>query len=359
MVEVPTRIAPLGVAELVRRAGQALDRGLGLVWVQGEVAQVSRPASGHLYFTLKDAAAVVSAVMWRTQAIRLKFALEAGQHLRVRGRLGIYDRDGRMQLYVDFAEPAGAGAEAAALEALTRKLGEEGLFADSRKRPLPRLPRRVGVVTSATGAAVRDIARTIERRGPIPILVADCVVQGASAPRQIVAALQLIARTDVDVIIVGRGGGSATDLAAFNDERVVRAVAACPVPVISAVGHEIDLTLCYRVADRRASTPTAAAELAVPVIAELAAALAKEERRLGREVGFVIRAARHTLDQLAGAADQAITIAQAERRAALAALERRLADRHPQAQLARRRAELAALERRLADRHPRIALAAR
>jgi exodeoxyribonuclease VII large subunit len=343
----PSREQPLGVAELVRRAGAALDRGIGLVWVVGEVAQASRPASGHIYFTLKDGAAAVPAVMWRTNVARLRCKLDAGARVRVRGRLGIYDRDGKMQLYVDFAEPAGLGAEAAALDELKKKLAAEGLFAAERKRALPAWPRRIGVVTSARGAAVKDIIRTVERRCPTPILVADAVVQGPTAARMIVHALQMIARAGVDVVIVGRGGGGATDLAAFNDERVVRAVAACPVPVVSAVGHEIDLSLCDLAADRRASTPTAAAELCVPVLADLAAALAKEERRLAREMGIAVRHARHDLDRLAESTEHEVRAAIDRRATALARLEKRLVSLHPRAQLATRRHALAGLERRL------------
>jgi exodeoxyribonuclease VII large subunit len=194
---------------------------------------------------------------------------------------------------------------------------------------------------------VKDIIRTVERRCPTPILVADAVVQGPSAPRMIVHALQMIARAGVDVIIVGRGGGAATDLAAFNDERVVRAVAACGVPVVSAVGHEIDLTLCDLAADRRASTPTAAAELCVPVLADLSAALAKEERRLGREMGIAVRHARHDLDRLMQSAEHSAHAAVSARVSALARLEKRLVGLHPRAQLAIRRTALAGLERRL------------
>jgi exodeoxyribonuclease VII large subunit len=343
----PSREHPLGVAELVRRAGGALDRGVGLVWVVGEVAQASRPASGHIYFTLKDGGAALPAVMWRTNVARLRCKLETGARIRVRGRLGIYDRDGKMQLYVDFAEPAGLGAEAAALDELKKKLAAEGLFAADRKRALPSWPRRIGVVTSARGAAVKDIIRTVERRCPTPILIADAVVQGDSAPRMIVHAIQMIARAGVDVVIVGRGGGAATDLAAFNDERVVRAVAACPVPVVSAVGHEVDLTLCDLAADRRASTPTAAAELCVPVLAELSAALLKEEKRLAREMGLAVRHARHDLDRLAAEAEHAVHARTQAGAAALAKLEKRLVTLHPRAQLATRRTALAGLERRL------------
>jgi exodeoxyribonuclease VII large subunit len=340
------------VGQLVRLATGALERGVGVVWVEGETAQVARPASGHLYFQLRDRGAVIPAVMWRSDAARLRFRLEPGVAVRVRGRLGIYERDGRFQLYVDFAEPAGLGAEALALAQLRDRLAAEGLFAEARKRPLPHLPARIGVVTSASGAAVRDVIRAVHRRFPRPILIADCAVQGAEAPRQLVYALRAIVRAGVDLVIVGRGGGSAGDLAAFNDERVVRAVAACPVPVISAVGHEIDLTLCDLAADRRASTPTMAGEMAVPVREELQAALRKEERRLARELELVLRGARQELDQLAEAARAGAERRLARQRAQLAPLAQRLAGQHPRARLHQQRAVLGVLERRLAAVHP-------
>jgi exodeoxyribonuclease VII large subunit len=348
----PTRERPLTVGELVRWAHGTLDRGLGLVWVEGEVAQTAKPASGHLYFSLRDRQAVLTAVMWARDAARLRFAVEAGQRLRVRGRLGVYDRDGKMQLYVDFAEPAGVGAAAVALEQLKQKLAAEGLFAAARKRPLPLLPRRIGVVTSKSGAAVRDIIQTVQRRFPVPILIADAVVQGPSAPRQIVHALTMIVQADVDVVIVGRGGGSATDLSAFNDERVVRAVAACRVPVVSAVGHEIDLTLCDHAADRRASTPTAAAELVVPVLAELAGALGKEERRLAREFELRLGRDRQELDRLVERAQRRVERGLGQAREALVRLERKRDDQHPRARLLARRTELAKLGDRLAAAQP-------
>jgi exodeoxyribonuclease VII large subunit len=267
---------PLTVAAVVQGAGAAVDD-LGVLWVEGETLSVRAPGSGHCYFILKDDRAQLAAVMFRSDAQRLRFQIAEGMRLRCRGRLGIYDRDGKFQLYVAFAEPAGVGAEAVALEQLRTKLAAEGLFAAARKRPLPRLPRGIGVVTSRHGAAVRDIVRVVHRRCPVPILVADAVVQGSDAPRSIVAALRAVSRYRVDVIIVGRGGGSAADLAAFNDEAVVRAVAACRVPTISAVGHEVDVTLTDLAADHRAATPSMAGEMAVPVVAELAAQLAKEE----------------------------------------------------------------------------------
>ncbi|HSK01947.1 MAG TPA: exodeoxyribonuclease VII large subunit, partial [Kofleriaceae bacterium] len=277
-----SRERPLGVADVVRLAGRVLDD-LGLLWLEGEVSQVSQPASGHLYFGLQDKGSVLPAVMWSRDLGRLRFKVEKGQRLRVRGRLGVY-RDGKMQLYADFAEPAGAGAEALALAQLKAKLAAEGLFAAERKRPLPRFPRRIGVVTSAHGAAIHDIIRTVQRRLPTPILIADAAVQGPAAPNQLVQGMAMVVRAGVDVLIVGRGGGAATDLTAFNHERVVRTIARCPVPVISAVGHETDLSLADLAADARASTPTAAAELAVPDGAALAERIEKERRRLEREL---------------------------------------------------------------------------
>ena len=291
-----SREQPISVAEVVRRAHRAVDA-LGLIWVEGEVAQATKPASGHLYFTLRDKDAVLPCVMWGRDTQRLKFRVDAGQRLRVRGRLGVYDRDGRMQLYVDFAEPAGLGAEALALQQLKDKLAAEGIFAQAKKRPLPKFPRRIGVVTSRTGAAVHDIIRTVQRRFPTPIVIADAAVQGATAPAQIVQGMAMVVRAGVDIVIVGRGGGAVTDLTAFNHERVVRTIARCPVPVISAVGHEIDLSLADLAADARASTPTAAAELAVPDGAAIVEWLAKERRRLDREITHVLDRARQDLDR--------------------------------------------------------------
>lgn len=354
-----SRERPLTVADVVRWANHAVER-YGLLWVEGEAAEVKRPASGHVYFSLRDRGAVMPAVMWRTTAARLRFALEPGLRLRVRGKLGVFDRDGRLQLYVDFAEPAGAGAAAAALEELKRKLAAEGLFAADRKRPLPALPRRIGVVTSRTGAALRDVVRTIQRRfPPAHIVVADCMVQGPSAPGQIVNALRVIQQARVDVVILGRGGGATTDLVAFNDERVVRAVAACRVPVVSAVGHEVDVTLCDLAADARASTPTAAGARVVPVRDQLARLLAAEERRLRRELGLRLRDARQELDGLAEGARATVRARLGAHATELRRLELRLGAAHPRAQLAARRAELARLEGRLRRHDPAPRLAAR
>jgi len=342
-----TRERPLSVAEVVRLAGRVLDE-LGLVWLEGEVTQVTQPASGHLYFGLQDKGSVLPAVMWGRDLARVRFKIQPGQRLRVRGRLGVYDRDGKMQLYVDFAEPAGAGAEALALAQLKAKLAAEGLFAAERKRPLPRFPRRIGVVTSAHGAAVHDIIRTVQRRLPTPILIADAAVQGPTAPHQLVMGMAMVVRAGVDIVIVGRGGGAATDLTAFNHERVVRTIARCPVPVISAVGHETDLSLADLAADARASTPTAAAELAVPDGAALGDRIAKERRRLDRELRHTLDRARQDLDRAAAALHARGERALAGTRGQLLQLERRLAALHPRVRILARGAALGELERRLA-----------
>ena len=348
-VERPTssRERPLGVADVVRLAGRAVDA-LGLIWLAGEVTQVSQPGSGHVYFALQDQGSVLPAVMWSRDVARLRAPIQAGQRLRVRGRLGVYDRDGKLQLYADFAEPAGAGAEAAALEQLKAKLAAEGIFAADRKRPLPRFPRRIGVVTSARGAAVHDIIRTVQRRLPTPILIADAAVQGPQAPHQIVMGMAMVVKAGVDVVIVGRGGGAATDLTAFNHERVVRTIARCPVPVISAVGHEIDLSLADLAADARASTPTAAAELAVPDGFALSDLIAKERRRLDRELHHRLDRARQDLDRATMGLHARGERALAATRVQLQALHHRLESLHPRARIAANRASLGELEARLA-----------
>jgi exodeoxyribonuclease VII large subunit len=354
-----SRERPLTVADLVRWANHAVER-YGLLWVEAEAAEVKRPVSGHVYFVLRDKGAVIPAVMWRTTAARLKLPLEPGMRVRVRGKLGVFDRDGRLQLYVDYLEPTGAGAAAAALEELKRKLAGEGLFSGDKKRALPALPRRIGVVTSRTGAALRDVVRTVQRRfPPAMILVADCMVQGASAPPQIVNALRIVQNARVDVVILARGGGATTDLAAFNDERVVRAVAACRVPLVSAVGHEVDTTLCDLAADARASTPTAAGEMVVPVREQLVRLLTVEERRLRREFGLRLRDARQEIDGLAEGAKATVRARIVARATELRRLEVRLGASHPRAQLAARRAELAKLEARMRRHDPTPKLAAR
>lgn len=335
-----SRELPLTVAQMMRAAGAALDHHVGTAWVEGEVGSLTRPASGHIYFSLAGDRALVRAVMWRSDAARLSFKMTEGIRIRCRGRLGIYASSGKFQLYVQTAEPAGAGQSALALEQLRQRLAAEGLFDPAKKRPLPHIPRRLGVVTSRTGAAVRDVIRAVFRRFPVPIVIADARVQGADAPRQIAAAIAAVCRAGADCVIVGRGGGSAGDLSAFNDERVVRAVAACPVPTISAVGHEIDISLTDLAADHRAATPTMAGEMAVPVKEDLERALSEEQQRLAREIGLYLRDARQQLDSLADHAHHAVSLATARRRHALADCGRTLAAHHPRAHLVANRRRL-------------------
>jgi exodeoxyribonuclease VII large subunit len=354
-----TRERPLRIGQLLHGANRVLDRQVGTIWVEGEVESVVRASSGHIYFALKDARSQMRAVMWRSDAARLKFRLEDGLSVLCRGRVAIYDRDGKFQFYAQTVEPAGLGADALAFEQLKTRLAAEGLFASERKRALPLLPRRIGVVTSRSGAAVRDIIRAVQRRFPVPILIADARVQGPSAPAAIARAIAALCRCPgVDVVIVGRGGGSAADLAAFNDERVVRAVVACAVPVISAVGHEIDLSLTDMAADRRAATPTMAGEMAVPVLADMARRLAGEERRLRRELDHRLRVARQEIDHLEARARHTAHAAIGQRRRRLADGQHRLETLHPRKRVMADRARLADLQRRLETLHPRKRLIA-
>jgi exodeoxyribonuclease VII large subunit len=245
------------------------------LWVQGEVSNLSRPASGHLYFTLKDNTSALKCVMWRNTVLRQSFIPRDGQAIEAHGSLNIYEASGQYQLYADLIRPVGEGALYQEFLRLKARLEAEGLFDTDRKRPLPRLPRRIGIVTSPTGAALQDMLNTLRRRYPLADLVlAPTPVQGDDAPPAIVAALQALNETaSPDVILLARGGGSIEDLWAFNDERVARAVAASYAPVICGVGHETDFTIADFVADLRAPTPTAAAELATPSRADLQAEL--------------------------------------------------------------------------------------
>ncbi|MBI5506657.1 MAG: exodeoxyribonuclease VII large subunit [Deltaproteobacteria bacterium] len=306
--------APLTVSELVGLVGGALEREFSHLLVLGEITSFSRAGSGHCYLTLSDEGASVDAVLWRTDALRLAFRPQVGDEVVCRGRMGVFARQGRMQLYVWAMKPVGAGAAQRALDELRRRLAAEGLFAAERKRPLPYLPQTIGVVTSRRGAALHDILTTLRRRfAGVHVVLAPAVVQGVDAPRQIVAALGMLAEYGAcDVVIVGRGGGASEDLAAFNDERVVRAIAAFAVPVVSAVGHEVDVSLCDLVADHRAATPTAAAEAVVPVREELLAELATASHRLGASARRLVASLRHRVDAVGGRLrDPATALAQA------------------------------------------------
>lgn len=264
------------------------DPALQDVWVRGELSNVSRPASGHLYFTLKDAGASLRGVMWKQEAARLKLPLRDGMEVEAHGRIGIYEVSGQYQLYTDVLRPVGEGALYAEFLRLKDSLEAEGLFDADRKQALPEFPRRIGIVTSATGAALRDMLNTLRRRLPlVEVLLAPSPVQGAEAPPALAAALHQLNHLEPkpDVILVARGGGSIEDLWAFNDERVVRAVAESDIPVISGVGHETDFTLTDFAADLRAPTPTAAAELATPLtLFDLASGLSD----LGQRMRFAL-----------------------------------------------------------------------
>ncbi len=260
------------------------DRVLSDVWVRGEISNFTTPRSGHLYLTLKDAEGQVRSVMFRTYAARLVFLPEDGMKVLAHGHVSVYGPTGQYQLYLDELQPDGAGALAMQYEQLRRKLEGEGLFDASRKRPIPKMPMRVGVITSPVGAAVHDIRNILRRRFPCAeMILFPSAVQGAEAVPQLCMGLEFFGMSGMcDVIIIGRGGGSAEDLWAFNDETLARTVAACPIPVISAVGHESDFTICDFVADLRAPTPSAAAELAVPDRGELLMQLRAMQARMQR-----------------------------------------------------------------------------
>lgn len=271
------------VAELNRTARFTLENGIGEVWVEGEISRLTRHASGHWYFTLKDAEAAVSCAIFKQNNASVLFEPKDGLKVRVLGQASLYEPRGSYQLIIRKMEEAGKGSLQEQFEKLKAKLAAEGLFDTGRKKPLPLLPRKIGVVTSPTGAAIRDIINVLTRRFPnVEILLAPVIVQGEGAAGKIAAAIDYLnTRDDIDVMIVGRGGGSIEDLWAFNEEIVARAIAASRIPVISAVGHEIDFTISDFVADVRAPTPSAAAELAVPVKAEMETRIARLAARLG------------------------------------------------------------------------------
>ena len=277
-----TTQGPLSVADLTARLKSLVEAGFSRVEVEGQVSGYRPHSSGHLYFTLKDERSQIRAVMFRTDARRLTFKLEDGQHVVARGRISVYEVRGEYQIICDRLEPHGLGALQLAFEQLKRRLAAEGLFETSRKRPLPILPRKIGVVTSRSGAALQDILRVLTARHPCAqIVVRDARVQGDGAAEELIRGLRaIVAVPGVDVVILGRGGGSIEDLWAFNDERLARAIAKSPVPVISAVGHEVDFTIADFVADLRAATPSNAAELVVERADTFAARIDRALERL-------------------------------------------------------------------------------
>ena len=317
----------LTVSELNAQARALLERGLPSLWLEGEISNFVQPRSGHCYFSLKDTQAQIRCALFRTQARQLDFRPQDGAHVRARGRVSLYTPRGDYQFIIEQMQPAGAGALQQAFEALKRRLQAEGLFEAARKRPLPAYPQRIGVITSPTGAAIRDILHVLARRFPAArVCLYGIPVQGQQAPAAIVQALQTAGeRADCDVLILARGGGSLEDLWAFNDEQVARALRACPLPVVSGIGHEIDFTIADFAADHRAPTPSAAAEVVVPAAAELLARLRAHESHL-------LRCQRHRLHSAS------------ER---LSALRRRLALCHPERRLQQQAQGIDELQRRL------------
>lgn len=347
------------VSQLNRSVRVWLEDEYKSVWVEGELSDVTIAGSGHVYFTLndEDEPAQVRGVIFKSDAQRCKQHLSNGARVRMRGYLSLFEPRGSFQLIARIAKPAGDGDLQAQLAALRQKLLTEGLLDPARKRELPLLPRVIGVVTSPSGAALHDIIRVADGRCPVRILVAPCLVQGIDAPRAIVAALTAIQRMpDVDVVIIGRGGGASEDLQAFNDEQVVRAIGRCRVPTVSAVGHEVDVTLSDLIADVRAATPSNAAELVVPEQRALTQQLDHLERRLTRALEVTLGRKRLQLDRLS----RNVT----DPRNALFASRRRLQTLQEQmtrpmrVRLRDERGALTQLQQRLSRRDPRMTLVA-
>ena len=288
------------VSRLNKEVRLLLESGLPMLWLEGELSNFAAPASGHWYFSLKDSAAQVRCAMWRQKNSLVRFRPKDGMSVLVRARVGLYEPRGEYQLLVEHLEEAGEGALKREFEKLKARLTAEGLFAAERKRALPPVPRRIGVVTSPTGAAIHDILRVLRARFPVAaVLIYPTAVQGAAAVPEIVRAIETASRrNECDVLIIARGGGSLEDLWCFNDERVARAIAACRVPTVSGVGHEVDVTIADFVADLRAPTPSAAALAATPDKSEWLAALSSLTVRFGGAVGRYLRTQQQSLGTL-------------------------------------------------------------
>lgn len=359
----------LSVSQLNNRARLLLEDVFAQVWVEGEISNLAKPASGHLYFTLKDSQAQVRCALFRQNAARGRQALRDGLAVRVRGKVSLFEGRGDYQLILDTVEPAGDGALRLAFEALKEKLSAEGLFASERKRALPAHPQRIGIVSSPTGAVIRDIISVFRRRAPqVALTLIPTAVQGREATAQIVRALQLADRAGFDAIILARGGGSLEDLWCFNEEAVARAVADCVTPVVSAVGHETDVSISDFVADVRAPTPSAAAELLAPDSSDLLRRLDSLSRRLAlslrtrlsreqlrldgvarrlRHPGERLRQQAQRLDDLDMRLRRAFAQQSTSRQERLARLEGRLHAQHPGRALALLRQRLDSLGERL------------
>lgn len=350
------------VSRLTRRVRDLLenDPDLQNLWVEGEISNLTRHTSGHIYFTLKDSNCSLKSVMWRTHAARQSYIPENGQQVEIHGSLNVYEAGGQYQLYADLFRPVGEGALAAKFQRLKARLESEGLFDGARKRPLPARPVCIGIVTSPTGAALRDMLNTLRRRYPLAhVVLAATAVQGSEAAPGIISALERLNRlAQPDVILLARGGGSMEDLWAFNDEGVARAIAASTAPVITGVGHETDFTIADFVADLRAPTPTAAAEQCAPHLADLQAASNDMRASLLRSFAVClqarrqqcerlrhrlqmrspvnqVRSNRQRLDELTRRAEQALAHSLAMQRAHLTGLQGQLTALSPQAILGR------------------------
>lgn len=351
----PSRPRPrvVSVSQLTNDLKSAVESVFFNCHVEGEVVGLKIAGKGHWYFAMKDQWSQLSCVVWATTASRLPFRLKEGMRVVAHGDVQLYPKSGRYQLVIHRLSESGQGEHLLALEKLKRRLAAEGLFDPSHKRPLPAFPARIGVVTASGSAALRDIIATIGRRFPRPILVAPCRVQGTDAVSTIVAALNNLqdlpanAGPPVDVIIVGRGGGSAEDLQAFNDERVVRAIAACRVPVVSAVGHEVDLLLSDLAADVRAATPTAAAELVVPDRGPSRRRLADARSRLLRAGQRVVTDRQVALDDLLARTTRGLQSQTRARSQRARELSARLSNLHPRARISREQERLKGLVERM------------
>ncbi len=363
------------IAQLNREARALLEGNFPLIWVEGEISNLARPASGHIYFTLKDEQAQVRCAMFKMRRRLLDFQPDNGSAVLARVRVSLYEARGDYQLIVEHLEEAGDGRLRRQFEQLKQRLAAEGLFDAARKRPLPELPRRIGVITSPSGAAIRDVLSVLQRRFPaIPVLIYPVPVQGLDAPSAIVEALRTAARrNECDLLLLTRGGGSLEDLWAFNGEAVARAIADSPIPVVSAVGHEIDISIADFVADVRAATPSAAAELISPdrgewldtlrhwrsrLVRAIRARLAREQRHLhaiGRHLkhpGQRLQEQAQRLDELELRLSRALHAQLRTRQARLDTLRARLHGQSPKRQLAALQQRLASDRRRLRTAMP-------
>ena len=350
----------LTVSELTRSIRGTLETKFGAVWVQGEISNYKLHPSGHQYFTLKDQRAQISCIIWRDTLAPSRQPIADGAQVQVFGTVTVFEARGQYQLSVQILQPRGLGVLQARFEALKRKLEAEGLFAPERKRPLPKFPRRIGIVTSPGGAAIRDILNVLRRRAPwLQILINPVRVQGSGAAQEIAVAIRELATPSdrfapLDLIVVARGGGSLEDLWEFNEEIVARTIADVSVPVVSAVGHEIDFTICDFVADLRAPTPSAAAELIVPDIVDLRRRIEVLGRALGRELLQRLRNGQQRLDHTREMLRRCLGHKIDNCKRALIHMARTLAARSPARELAMRRNRFVDLRRRFAELPARV-----